>query len=181
MLPTRNVSTRYQTQAILGAGGMGCVFLCREPGKGKRPVVVKTFWRAAPGTVEATFAEAMTMDRVGRGYVPSLLGYGFAQGGECPYLVMEYLDGYRDGDAWLAEQGLLPLATSLDLGRRVLQAQVAAHAAGVVHLDLKSSNLLLKVEPAEEGGGIGVKVIDFGLARVAERVDGARVADASRV
>jgi len=169
---------KYPTQAILGAGGMGCAFLCREPVKGNRPVVVKTFWRAAPGAVEATFAEAMTMDRVGRGHVPALLGYGFAPGGERPYIVMDYLDGYRDGEAWLAEQGPLPLAAGLDLGRRVLQALVVAHAAGVVHLDLKPANLLIRLRSA--GEGIAVRVIDFGLARVAERVDAARVPGASR-
>jgi serine/threonine protein kinase len=111
------------------------------------------------------------MDRVGRAHVPALLDYGFAQGGKRPYIVMEYLDGYQDGGAWLKEHGPLPLADGLDLGRRVLEAPlVTAHAAGVVHLDLKPANLLLKAE----GDEMVVKVIDFGLARVAERVDGAR-------
>jgi tetratricopeptide (TPR) repeat protein len=171
---------KYPTQAILGAGGMGCAFLCREPVEGNRPVVVKTFWRAVPGAVpgpvQATFAEAMTMNRVGGGHVPALRGYGFAPGGRRPYIVMDYLDGYQDGEAWLAEHGPLPLAQGLALGRRVLEAMAAAHAAGVVHLALKPANLLLKAA----GEGIEVKVIDFGLAQVAERVDGARAAGASR-
>ena len=167
---------KYPTQAILGAGGMGCAFLCREPVEGNRPVVVKTFWRAVPGAVQETFAEAMTMNRVGGGHVPALRGYGFAPGGRRPYIVMDYLDGYRDGEAWLAEHGPLPLAQGLALGRRVLEALAAAHTAGVVHLDLKPANLLLKAER----DSIEVKVIDFGLARVAERVDGARAAGASR-
>ena len=75
---------KYPTEAILGAGGMGCAFLCRQPVKGNRRVVVKTFWRAAPGAVEDIFAEATTMDRVGRAHVPALLDYGFAQGGKRP-------------------------------------------------------------------------------------------------
>jgi tetratricopeptide (TPR) repeat protein len=117
---------KYPTEAVLGAGGMGCAFLCRQPVKGNRRVVVKTFWRAAPGAVEDTFAEATTMDRVGRAHVPGLLDYGFAQGGKRPYIVMEYLDGYQDGEAWLKDHGPLPLADGLDLGRRVLEALVTA-------------------------------------------------------
>jgi serine/threonine protein kinase len=167
---------KYPTEAILGAGGMGCAFLCRQPVKGNRRVVVKTFWRAAPGTVEDIFAEATTMDRAGRAQVPALLDYGFAQGGKRPCIVMEYLDGYQDGEAWLKEHGPLPLTDGLDLGRRVLEALVTAHAAGVVHLDLKPANLLLKAA----GDGIEVKVIDFGLAQVAERLDGARGTGVSR-
>ncbi|WP_295393236.1 SUMF1/EgtB/PvdO family nonheme iron enzyme [uncultured Thiodictyon sp.] len=72
-------------------------------------------------------------------------------------------EGYRDGDAWLAEYGPLSLTQGLTLGRRVIEALSVAHAAGVVHLDLKPANLLLK----SEGDGIAVKVIDLGRSRAA--------------
>jgi len=76
---------------------------------------------------------------------------------------MEYQAGYLDGEAWLEAHGPLPLAQGLALGSQVLQALAVAHAAGVVHLDFKPANLLVK----KAGGDLSVKVIDFGLARMA--------------
>ncbi len=83
---------------------------------------------------------------------------------------MEYLEGYCDGEAWLKTRGPLSLAQGLQVGRRVLAGLAAAHGAGVLHLDLKPANLLLRSLGAGAGAGIEVRVIDFGLARVAERV-----------
>jgi len=167
---------KYPVEAILGAGGMGCALLCREPVRRNRPVVVKSFWQTPPGATEKIFAEAIAMDEVGRDHAPALLGYGFAPGNGRPYIVMEYRAGYLDGEAWLEEHGPLPLAQGLALGTQVLKALAVAHAAGVVHLDLKPANLLLK----DAGGDLSVKVIDFGLARIALRTEATRVLAATR-
>jgi len=89
---------------------------------------------------------------------------------------MEYLAGYLDGEAWLEAHGPLPLAQGLALGTQVLQALAVAHAAGVVHRNLKPAILLLK----DAGGDLSVKVIDFGLARIAPRTEATRVLAATR-
>ena len=67
-----------------------------------------------------------------------------AQGQERPYIAMEYLEGYVDGEAWLAARGALSLADGLGVGVQVAQSLHAAHDAKVAHLDLKPANLLLK-------------------------------------
>ncbi len=158
---------KYPIERLLGAGGMGCAFLCRDA-VFERPAVVKTFWKARRGSLQEIFAEARIMARLPDGHVPKPLDYGFAHGQERPYIAMEYLEGYVDGEAWLAARGALSLADGLGVGVQVAQALAAAHGAKVAHLDLKPANLLLKQTPS----GLAVRIIDFGLARVAERLGG---------
>lgn len=159
--------SKYPIERLLGAGGMGCAFLCRNA-VFEHPVVVKTFWKARRGSLQEIFAEARIMARLPDGHVPKPLDYGFAHGQERPYIAMEYLEGYVDGEAWLAARGALSLSDGLGVGVQVAQALHAAHEAKVAHLDLKPANLLLKQTPS----GLAVRIIDFGLARVAERLGG---------
>lgn len=77
-----------------------------------------------------------------------------------PYIVMEYVDGLSLADE-LEQEGRLDAARVVDLGVQVCAGLEHAHAAGLVHRDIKPGNLLL-------GEGGTVKVADFGIARAAE-------------
>jgi len=82
---------------------------------------------------------------------------------ERPYFVTEYVEGAIDGEAWIKKYGKLDLVTGLKVALQIAEGLAVAHDAGVFHLDLKPANLLFK--PTEDG--LMVKIIDFGLARVA--------------
>ncbi len=98
-------------------------------------------------------------------YTPKPLDCGFVNAGlkERPYFVTEYVEGAIDGEAWIKKYGKLDLVTGLKVALQIAEGLAVAHDAGVFHLDLKPANLLFK--PTEDG--LMVKIIDFGLARVA--------------
>jgi formylglycine-generating enzyme required for sulfatase activity/tRNA A-37 threonylcarbamoyl transferase component Bud32 len=161
---------RYPLHRLLGAGGMGCVLLCHDTLKEERAnkehfVAVKCLWESQRGEPKQIFAEAMAMARVAGDYVPEPLDYGYADNikRERAYFITEWIEGAVDGEAWLAKQGKMDLATGVAVGIQVAQGLAKAHQHGILHLDLKPANLLL--QPAKTG--LTVKIIDFGLARIA--------------
>jgi tetratricopeptide (TPR) repeat protein len=121
---------RYSMRELLGAGGMGCVFLCRDELK-KRFVVVKCFWEKREGTHRDVFKEAMTMDQIAGEYVPEPLDCGYVNAAQQdkPYFVTEYFDGALDGEVWLKKYGKLDVSTGLDVGIHIARGlQVAPKA-----------------------------------------------------
>jgi formylglycine-generating enzyme required for sulfatase activity/tetratricopeptide (TPR) repeat protein len=156
---------RYPLEKLLGAGGMGCVFLCRDLDEDNRLVVVKCFWEGRKGDRHEVFKEARIMREIAGDYVPKPLHWDYADAirQEKPYFVTEYIEGALDGETWLSKKGKLDLATGLELAKQIAQGLALAHQAGVYHLDLKPANLLLK----SVNNRLMVKIIDFGLARVA--------------
>jgi formylglycine-generating enzyme required for sulfatase activity len=155
---------KYPIEKLLGAGGMGCVFLCQDEWR-ENKVVVKCFWEGQKGRREEVFKEALIMRQLKSPYVPKTLSYGYVDAlrQERPFFVTEYIEGALDGEAWLSQYGKLDLETGLDVGLQVAQGLAVAHQAGVCHFDLKPANLLFK----KEADRLVVKIIDFGLARVA--------------
>ncbi|RKZ55745.1 MAG: hypothetical protein DRR08_23485 [Candidatus Parabeggiatoa sp. nov. 2] len=155
---------KYPLVSILGAGGMGCVFLCQDQWR-KKPVVVKTFWEGRKGRRDEVFREPIIMHNLQSAYTPKPLDCGFVNAGnqERPYFVTEYIEGAIDGEAWIKKYGKLDLLTGLKVALQIAEGLAVAHDAGVFHLDLKPANLLFK----QTEDGLMVKIIDFGLARVA--------------
>jgi serine/threonine-protein kinase len=78
-------------------------------------------------------------------------------------MVMEYLEG-RDLAAELAERGPLPVHEAVGYVLQACEAMTEAHRIGTVHRDLKPGNLFLN----NEGGGRSIKVIDFGISKIAD-------------
>ncbi|RKZ73618.1 MAG: hypothetical protein DRQ57_13780 [Gammaproteobacteria bacterium] len=165
---------KYPMKRLLGAGGMGCVFLCEDQW-GENPVVVKCFWEGNKGPRDEVFREAMLMRRIAGEYVPKPLDCDFTQSGR-PYFVTEYIEGALDGEAWLAQQGKLDVSTGIGVGLQIAQGLQVAHHQGIYHLDLKPANLLFKATKT----GLMVKIIDFGLARVATSLRAEAVSRRSR-
>jgi formylglycine-generating enzyme required for sulfatase activity/tetratricopeptide (TPR) repeat protein len=154
---------RYPIVRLLGAGGMGCVFLCDEQW-GEKQVVVKCFWEGRKGSRQQVFGEAMIMREIAGAYVPKPLDCGYVDAirQEKPFFVTEYVDGALDGETWLAEHGKLDVQTGIAVGLEVAKGLQVAHEKGIFHLDLKPANLLFK----QTESGLMVKIIDFGLAQV---------------
>lgn len=155
---------KYPIERILGAGGMGCVFLCRHRLQ-QKPVVVKCFWESSVGGSEEVFQEAFTMSQIISDFIPTPLDYGYADPihQQRAFFVTEYIEGAVDGETWLAQQGQLSLATGIQVGLQLAQGLQTAHQAGILHLDLKPANILLK--PTTTPGELAVKIIDFGISR----------------
>ena len=155
---------KYPIEHILGAGGMGCVFLCQHKLQ-KKPVVVKCFWEHQKGRAEEVFKEAFAMSELAGKYVPAPLDYGYVDPvkQERAFFVTEYINGAIDGETWLEQQGKLEIKTALQVGLQIAKGLKVAHAAGILHLDLKPANILLKQSVTED---IIVKIIDFGLSQV---------------
>ncbi|MEN8220360.1 MAG: right-handed parallel beta-helix repeat-containing protein [Pseudomonadota bacterium] len=155
---------KYPIVQLLGAGGMGCVFLCHDQW-GEKKVVVKCFWEGRKGKHQEVFGEAMIMRQVAGAYVPTPLdcGYVDAHRQAHPYFVTEYIEGALDGEAWLAKYGKFEVLTGIAVGIEIAKGLQMAHDKGIFHLDLKPANLLFE----QRLTGFRVRIVDFGLARVA--------------
>ncbi|HEX8163689.1 MAG TPA: protein kinase [Pyrinomonadaceae bacterium] len=159
---------KYRLERLLGRGGMGAVYLATHLGT-ERPVALKLIapqFMRNDEFVERFKREARAAGRLRHPNVVDVTDFGFAQVGaeRVAYLVMEYLDGCTLGDV-LAEEPRLPLDWSVDILEQVCSAVDEAHQQGIVHRDLKPDNIWL--EP-NRLGGYRVKVLDFGIAKLAE-------------
>lgn len=175
---------KYPMERILGAGGMGCVFLCRHKLQ-KRRVVVKCFWENRKGKAEEVFKEAFAMSDIADEYVPAPLDYGYVDPvkQERAFFVTEHIEDAIDGETWLKQYGKLNLADGLQVGLKIAEGLQVAHEAGVVHLDLKPANILVLKKSAEvsKTSEIAVKIIDFGLAQVAKPLQQQQIQHSSQI
>ncbi len=159
---------KYRIEKLLGKGGMGAVYLATHLGT-DRPVALKIIapdFMRNDEFVERFKREARAAGRLRHPNVVDVTDFGFAQHGRelVAYLVMEYLDGCTLADV-LAEETRLPLDWVVDILEQVCSAVDEAHQQGIVHRDLKPDNIWL--EPNRRGG-YTIKVLDFGVAKVAE-------------
>src|SRR5918993_195712 len=161
---------KYRIETELGRGGMGAVYLATHVGT-ERPVAVKIIasqFMRRPEFVERFRREARAAGRLRHPNVVNVTDFGFAEtaDGSVAYLVMEYLDGCTLGEI-LEEEKNLPVVWTLDILEQVCSAVHEAHEQGIIHRDLKPDNIWL--EPNQRGG-YTVKVLDFGIAKLEERV-----------
>jgi hypothetical protein len=162
------LADKYRLERLLGAGGMGSVYLATHQGTG-RYVAVKLiapqFTRNAH-FVERFKREARAAGRLRHPSIVDVTDFGFAHAGPDPvaYLVMEYLDGCTLGEV-LAEERRLPVNQVVAILQQVCAAVHAAHQQGVIHRDLKPENIWL--QPNSQGG-YTAKVLDFGIAKLAD-------------
>jgi serine/threonine protein kinase len=159
---------KYRIDKQLGKGGMGAVFLATHVGT-ERPVALKVIapqFMRNDEFVERFRREAKAAGRLRHPNVVDVTDFGFSRVGQerIAYLVMEYLDGCTLAEV-LAEESRLPLGWVADILEQVCSAVDEAHNQGIIHRDLKPDNIWL--EPNRRGG-YTVKVLDFGLAKLAD-------------
>jgi len=155
---------KYPIEKILGADGMGCLFLCQDQWR-ETQVVVKTFWEGHRGRRDDVFKEPILIHRLLERYIPKALDCGYVNSvkQERPYFVTEYLDNTIDGETLFKKHGKLERITGLNVALQVAKGLAIAHQAGVYHLDLKPANLLFITDKED----VEVKILDFGLSQVA--------------
>lgn len=137
----------YKIEAPIGAGGMGIVYRAIDTRLG-RAVAIKTIHQVFGDHFER---EAQAISALNHPHICTLFDVGPG------YLVMELLEGRTLAE--LIREGPLERAEVLRFGAQIADALAEAHAAGIVHRDLKPANIILTRR--------GVKVLDFGLAKVA--------------
>jgi serine/threonine-protein kinase len=158
------VDGRWRLDALVAVGGCSSIYAVSHAGNGHR-AAMKIFdvELADNETAVAHFlAEGRAANRIGHPGVVAVVDQGTTQDG-APYLLMPLLEG-ETAQQRVSRVGALPPAEALHVVAEVLDVLMAAHARGIVHRDLKPDNVFL-----ERGGG--VRVLDFGIARVADNPD----------
>ena len=148
---------RYRLERPLGHGGMATVYLAHDV-ELERPVAVKLLAASLAGDEafrRRFLREARLAARLSHPNVVGVYDAGEAEDGR-PYIVMEYVDG-----STLEGRGPLPPPETVELAIQACHGLSHAHAAGLVHRDVKPHNLLLRNDGT-------LKVADFGIARAAE-------------
>ncbi len=165
MAPTPQLSSvgRYKDLTLLGAGGMGAVYRAYDPSL-DRTVALKLVL-LQPGHSEHNpeylvrfEREAKAIARLSHPHIVQVYDFGRDEAGN-PYFVMELVKG-KPLSAVVKDRGPLPQAEVIELIRQAAIGLQAAHDVGIVHRDVKPHNMLV-----DERGGL--KLVDFGVARVA--------------
>ncbi len=158
---------RYEVLALLGVGGMGAVYKVRDR-ELDETVALKMLKREiadTPGIVERFRREVKLARRVTHANVARTYDLGEHAGER--FLTMELIEGESLATR-LARQGRLSISETIAVVSAICEGLEAAHAAGVVHRDLKPDNVLLS--------GTRVVITDFGVARAQEAGAAARTA-----
>jgi eukaryotic-like serine/threonine-protein kinase len=153
---------KYRVDAILGHGGMGVVALCTHLALNER-VAIKMLRRDVlddADAVERFMREAQAASKLKSEYVARVTDVGRSRS-NVPYMVMEYLYGH-DLDELLVERGNLGLPWAVELTLQACEALGEAHSLGIVHRDVKPSNLFVTWRP---DGSPLIKVLDFGISK----------------
>ena len=157
----------YRLVKCLGAGGVGAVFL-GEYARIESLVAIKILlprFIANQEMVRRFLDEARAVNRIIHPGLVRIHDIGTHEElGK--FLVMEYLRGETLMER-IKEAGSLPVATAVNFARQAASALEAAHAAGIIHRDMKPSNIFLCPD-AEMPGGERVKLLDFGVAKLTQ-------------
>ena len=150
----------YRVLRLIGAGGMGLVYEAEQQAPRRRVAlkVIRGSSLADERMVRLFQREAQALARLGHEGIAAIYEAGSTADG-LHYFAMEFVDGLQLSEH--ANKYRLNLRAKLELFRRVCRAVEHAHRHGVVHRDLKPANILVEQNGAP-------KVLDFGLARLAE-------------
>ncbi len=151
---------QYRVLKVLGAGGMGMVLQAEDPVL-KRHIALKVMQAelAAKEVNRKRFLlEARATAAVEHPHIVPIHQVGQERG--VPFIAMPFLKG-ESLDTRLKRETTLPVAEAVRIARQTAAGLAAAHAAGLVHRDIKPGNLWLEAKTYD------VKILDFGLARVA--------------
>ena len=153
----------YRLVRVLGEGGMGVVYLAerRDLSSVAAIKILRDAW-LSPARRERFVLEQRTLAQLNHPAIARLYDAGTLDDGT-PWIAMEYVEGESFGE--YCRRLALPVRDRLQLMRAVCEAVLHAHQHLVVHRDLKPSNVLVR----EDGS---VKLLDFGIAKQLDRLDG---------
>ncbi|HNK45181.1 MAG TPA: protein kinase [Pseudomonadota bacterium] len=164
-LPREKIGS-YRLIRKIGHGGMGEVYEARHEGVGGRAAIkiLRLDVASSPSHIERFFDEARAANSIEHPSIIRIFDSGQTNDGVC-YLAMEFLDGETLAKR-IKTLGKLSSASAIRFARQIASALAAVHSRGVIHRDLKPDNLMIVKDP-ESAGGERIKVLDFGIARLA--------------
>ncbi len=162
LVPGSVFANRYDVKEILGQGGMGTVFKAVDR-ELNEVIAIKTlkqdFLMQDPTALDRFKSEIRLARRISHRNVVRTHDLGERDG--VYFITMEYVEGTSLKDL-IRSRGRLPMAVTLSVGKQLARALEIAHEQGIIHRDIKPQNMVV--------GPDGVlKVMDFGIARLAER------------
>jgi serine/threonine-protein kinase len=162
---------RYEVKEVLGMGGMGVVYRAFDR-ELQEPVAIKTLRPEAMSGDTVALERFKQEIRLARkiAHRNVVRTYDLGQVNGMYYLTMEYVEG-TSLKQLISSRGKLPLPVTLTIGKQLCRALEVAHAEGVIHRDIKPQNMV--VEPS----GF-LKVMDFGIARLANPPQGKGLTEA---
>jgi serine/threonine protein kinase len=153
--------TRYRVLCLIGVGGMGSVYEVEHIELGKR-FVLKALLRELSrrdDLVQRLRNEWRALARLQHASIVNVTDAG-TSGGGVPFYVMERLDGQTLA-TYLRQKRRLHVLDAVNIAASVLEALSAAHEIGIIHRDVKPANVFVV-------SGGGVKLLDFGIAKIAD-------------
>ncbi len=152
---------RYELRACIGEGAMAEVWRAHDPSIDRVLAIklLKPEFRRNPEYVSRFLREAKAAGALAHPNIVTIYDVGEADG--YPYIAMELLEG-EPLDTTQAKVGKLPVETVLAIGQQLASALSYAHLSGIIHRDIKPSNIMIGRD------GRSVKILDFGIARVAD-------------
>jgi serine/threonine protein kinase len=151
----------YRVLRLLGQGGMGYVFQAEDDIL-RRPVALKVMkpqFHPDDDACDRFLREARLMASIKHDHVVMVFQVG--KQGRTPYLAMELLQG-KPLDEWMKQGPKIGVPAVLRLGRQIAAGLAVIHGHGLIHRDIKPANIWLESPKSR------VKILDFGLARLAE-------------
>lgn len=155
------IKGRYRVLRKLGAGGMGAVYLAEQVSIDRKVAlkVLRPDFASDSQFVHRFRREARLAAALNHRNVVTIYEFDQAEDGSL-FIAMEYLQGRTLGEL-IQQDSVLPVGRAVRLGLQIAQGLEAAHRAGVIHRDIKPQNIMV-------GPGDEVKLMDFGIARLAD-------------
>lgn len=160
---------RYNLKRKIGQGGLGDVFEGWDSSLDRR-VAIKRF--RVDASIEKLsddemWREARITASLNHPNIVTVYDCWSSTGGA--FVVMELLDGISLED-FISKEGPAPVLLFENITRQILSGLVAAHSAGILHCDLKPSNIMLIGDPRIDPAGVSVKILDFGVAKLVQEI-----------
>ncbi|MFJ2671380.1 protein kinase [Streptomyces sp. NPDC087525] len=150
---------RYETTAVVGAGGMGEVHLGRDTLLGRTVAIKRLHPRLSGGAADHLREEARAVATLNHPSIATV--YDVVQEATGPYMIMEYVRGWNLWDFTLLRSTRPTVQESLAMVLDILDGLEHSHTAGIIHCDIKPANLILTPEGR-------VKILDFGISSLNE-------------
>jgi len=163
--PGQTLAVRYEIKSVLGVGGMGMVYKAADRELGET-VAVKTLkpelLQQDPTALDRFKSEIKLARRIAHRNV--VRTYDLGENGGIYFITMEFVEG-KSLKELIVSRGRLPVAVTLPIAKQLCRALEVAHEEGVIHRDIKPQNMVVQPD------GV-LKVMDFGIARLAQRTSG---------
>jgi len=161
------IDSKYKVVRLIGEGGMGAVYLVHHLLL-QKDMALKTFLSQdlSPEAWQRFQREAQAIARLKHRNIVEVFDFGVMEG-RLPYYTMSLLEGESLAER-LKRVGLMEPSEALTIFLQVAEALAHAHHHNIVHRDIKPANIFLEKSALKNGGPPQVRIVDFGIAKLAE-------------